>query len=127
MAKPKRLVPERTYEPLRFVALSDEQKKAIGELASARVFVAIRTSAAPWLTENDRTEIQNAAGMRFNEDDWQRVALAREFFVIRRNEETSGVAAKGLEEKLSDLMRQLMLCSMPSLSKIRETKSPWQD
>jgi hypothetical protein len=63
------------------------------------VFVVIRTSAAPWLTENNRAKIQNAAGIRFNEDDWQRVGLARELFVIRRNEETSGVTAKGLEEK----------------------------
>ena len=90
MAKPKRLVSERTYESLLFVALSDEQKKAVGEPASAHVFVSMRTSAAQSLTENDRVKIQSAAGTHFNEDDWQRVALARELFAIRRNEETNG-------------------------------------
>lgn len=103
MAKPKRLVSERTYESLLFVALSDEQKKAVGEPASAHVFVSMRTSAAQSLTENDRVKIQSAAGTHFNEDDWQRVALARELFAIRRNEETNGVTAKDLEKKLTRL------------------------
>jgi hypothetical protein len=85
------------------VALSDKQKKAFGELATARMFVAISTSAAPLLTQNDRAKIQSAAETHFNEDEWQRVALARELFAIRRNEETNGVTAKDLAKKLTRL------------------------
>jgi hypothetical protein len=78
--KTKKLIPERTCDSFRVVEASNDQKPSIGELPSARVFIAIRTTATSQLTNQQRADISGAAKFNFSADDWRIIDQAREFF-----------------------------------------------
>ena len=103
MSKRKKLIPERTCESFRVVEASNDQKRSIGELPSARVFIAIRTTATSQLTNQQRADISAAVKFNFSADDWRIIDQAREFFTIIRREERAGVSAKELAKKLKQI------------------------
>src|SRR3974377_435418 len=103
MSKRKKLIPERTCESFRVVEATNTQKRSIGELPSARVFIAIRTTATSQLTNQQRADISAAVKFNFSADDWRIIDQAREFFTIIRREERAGVSAKELAKKLKQI------------------------
>src|SRR5215470_5623241 len=100
MSRRKKLVPEPIYEPVRVVELGDKHKQSIGERPSGRVFVGIPTLPAQPLTDKERADIAEKAGIILSDAGWGGVEYARQLYTAVRRNELNGVSARQLQIRL---------------------------
>src|SRR3974377_1115879 len=105
MSRRKKLVPELTYEPVRFVELGDKHKEPTGAPPSGRVCVGIPTLPVPPLTAKERAGIAEQAAINLSDAEWGSVDQARQLYTAVRRNELNGVSARQLQITLGKICK----------------------
>jgi hypothetical protein len=97
MSRPKKLVPEQTYNPIRVVQLKGTTA------GGARAFVAVPCLPARSLSAQERAVIAEEAGINLTDAEWVSVDQARQGYVAMRRNELNGVSSKQLQIRLNKI------------------------